>query len=118
MYREPGRQTSLCRGDERGRLLRVLSKSIFGLRGLFLKFRGRGVDFERGLSCWSWQSVRRLKVLYFTARVCFGRGWGWKLDGTSGGVLSWFCVFEWPRRCVGAVLKEQGQRVLLVSYGR
>ena len=33
-----GAASSLCRGDERGRLLRVLPKSIFGLRRLFLKF--------------------------------------------------------------------------------
>ena len=39
-----GGASSLCRGDERGRLLRVLSKSIFGLRGLkVLYFAGAGL---------------------------------------------------------------------------
>ena len=39
-----GRGASLCLGDERGRLLRLLSKSIFGLRGLkVLNFTGAGL---------------------------------------------------------------------------
>ena len=63
-----GGASSLCRGDERGRLLRVLSKSIL--------FRGRGVYLNAARAAGFWQSVRRLKVLYSTG-VCFGRGLGW-----------------------------------------
>ncbi len=39
-----GRGASLCLGDERGRLLRLLAKSIFGLRCLkVLNFTGAGL---------------------------------------------------------------------------
>ena len=38
-----GAASSLCRGDERGRLLRVLSKSILDSGAYFLNFAGAGL---------------------------------------------------------------------------
>ena len=89
-----GGASSLCRGDERGRLLRLLSKSmvIWTPELEVLNFAGAGLI----LSAWSLAERPALEGLVFHGRGSVSDAAWAGDDSTSGGVLSWFCVFVWP----------------------